>query len=67
MSDGFEGKLTLGLNTLQAFIDAITEGGPRRCHGAEVANRPWWSVDWASGAAMRWAEGHAVTKSTVPE
>jgi hypothetical protein len=61
-STGFERKLTLQLNVLQAFTDATTEGGPRRTRAHNQAGvRGWWAVNWADGIAAHWAKGHPVS------
>jgi len=63
---GSERKLTLQLNTLQAFMDATTEGGSRRAHEAAPSGRHfWWFVmSWAEGIAGHWGMGNAVNKNT---
>lgn len=66
---GTERKLTLQLNTLQAFMDATTEGGPRRAHEATggIQRRAWWTVSWSDGIAQHWGTGNAVNNSTKIE
>jgi hypothetical protein len=67
VATGTERKLTLQLNTLQAFMDATTEGGPRRAHEAVSQQRAWWTVSWSNGIAQHWGTGNAVNNSTKIE
>lgn len=63
---GSEGKLTLQLNTLQAFMDSTTEGGSRRAHEAAPSGQHcWWFLtSWAEGIAAHWGMGNAVNNNT---
>lgn len=66
VATGTEGKLSFQLDTLQAFMDATTEGGSRRAHEAAMSGqRSWWSlISWAESIAQYWGAGNAVNNQT---